>query len=449
MHESAGTIEASPGELEPRLNEAIAALETAAHVPQAGSALRALRRIEVSLRRPPRIGIFGEFNAGKTSLTNLLIRRKALPTSVVTSDRGSTLLRYAEQPALFAIGADGGRHRLTSAAFQKLIARPALSEINVPFPRLREYEIIDTVGVADPAHGGLPPKRAAHSYVHAAVWCTVASQAWKRSEIKQWRTLPEAVRKRSLLVVTHIDAVADQRDRERIAERLQSEAANLFYGFVMISLPQALRALSSEGEVMNETEWTTSGAADLEKWFSQIVNMAQADKCRRALIAAHTIVERLAQAPSRTRHEIEVSRLQTAWSHRVQRTVEDATAGSDVRTISVERHIAAIVTAARGFSAYNLEPWLERRLKPAAIRSLLSLLPLEHDVVLASVEGLDPDQAHERLSLISGQIATELHEVLNQTAMQQDTKPAALPEAAARALDRFASWASTARRRAP
>lgn len=427
-------------DLAQRLRETRAVFEQASQIPRVASAIRGLQRIETSLGRPPRVGIFGEFNSGKTSLTNILIGRKALPTSVVTSDRGSTLLRYADQPELYAIGAEGGRHRLTTAAFQKLIARPALTEIGVPFPRLRNYEIIDTVGVSDPSLGGLPPKRAANSYVHGAVWCTVASQAWKRSEVSQWRTIPESVRKRSLLVVTHLDAVPNPQDREKIAERIRSEAANLFHGFVMISLTQALRALSPEGEIVDETAWYNSGAAELEHWFSEIVAMARVDKRRRAVAAARAIAQRLLSAPLRTPHEIAVSHLQAAWSNRVRRRVRDAAGGRDIGQLTVEQHIETLVSAARGFAAYGLEPWLQKRVRTGTMRDILALLPREPAQVRGVVAGMEPAQAHRALALIVDQVAAELREALMEITPAKGDRPAELPRQVAEAASAVSAW---------
>ncbi len=433
-----------PDALRERLHGALAVFEPAAQIPRISSAIRALRRIETSLDRPPRIGIFGEFNAGKTSLTNILLGRKALPTSVVTSDRGSTLLRYSDNPALYAISGEGGRHRLTSAAFQKLIARPALTEIGVPFPRLREYEIVDTVGVSDPALGGLPPNRAASSYVHAAVWCTVATQAWKRTEISQWRTMPASVRRRSLLVVTHIDAVQDPRDREKIAERIRCEAANLFHGFVMVSLTEALRAMSPEGEINDHTAWHGSGAADLQDWFAEIVEMARADKHRRALAATRAIASKLMSGPLRSPHEIAVAHLLTSWSHRVHRTIQDAARGDDLGGLSVDAHATALVAAARGFSTYSLEPWLEGRMKPSAMRGILALLPDDSKPVQAAVEGMEPEAAHATLKLITEQIEAELHETLLTLSQSGSEQAHRLPEKALHSAGELASWADTA-----
>ncbi len=442
MQETAEHQQGPVDELAQRLRETREAFAQSAHIPRVASAIHGLQRIETSLGRPPRFGVFGEFNSGKTSLTNILIGHKALPTSVVTSERGSTLLRYADQPVLYAIGAEGGRHRLTTAAFQKLIARPALTEIGVPFPKLRDYEIIDTVGVSDPALGGLPPKQAANSYVHGALWCTVVSQAWKRSELSQWRTMPEAVRKRSLLVLTHLDAVPNPQDREKIAERIRSEAANLFHGFVMISLTQAMRALSPEGEIIDETAWYNSGAAELEHWFAEVVAMARVEKRRRALVSARAIAERLMSAPLRTPHEIAVSHLQAAWSSRVRRRVMDTTGGRDVSQLGVEEHIETLVSAARGFAAYGLEPWLQSRVKSATSRAILGLLPTQPAQVRGVVAGMDPNEAHRALERIVDQVAAELREALMEITPARSDRPAELPASVTEAAAALAAWAS-------
>lgn len=428
-------------ELARRLKHTRRVFSEASHISRVAAAARSFQRIETSLGRPPRFGVFGEFNSGKTSLTNILIGRKALPTSVVTSDRGSTLLRYADQPVLYAIGADGGRHRLTTAAFQKLIARPALTEIGVPFPKLRGYEIIDTVGVADPALGGPAPHQAANSYVHGALWCTVASQAWKRSEVSQWRILPEALRKRSLLVVTHLDTVPSPQDREKIAERIRAEAADMFHGFVMISLTQAMRALSPEGEIVDEAGWRNSGAAELEHWFAEVVAMARVDKRRRALIAARTIADRLMSAPLRSPHEIAVAQLQAAWSSRVQRRVREATGGRDPTQLGVDQHIETLVSASRGFAVYGLEPWLQSRVKSTTMRAVLALLPLGPGQVRGVVAGLEPAQAHRALEMIVDQVAVELREALIALTPAQSERPQAIPRSISDAAAALSAWA--------
>jgi hypothetical protein len=442
MHDTARDDNAATAELVHRLADTRAVFEQAAQIPRVASAIRGLQRIETSLRRPPRIGVLGEFNAGKTSLTNVLIGREALPTSVVTSDRGATLLRYADQPVLYAIGADGGRHRLTTAAFQKLITRPALTEIGVPFAKLHDYEIIDAVGVGDPAMGGLAPKQSMNSYVHGALWCTVAAQAWKRSELSQWRTMNEEVRNRSVLVVTHVDAVPDPHDRERIAARIRSEAANLFHGFVMISLTQALRAFSPEGEIVDKTAWRESGAAELERLVGEIVEMGQNSKGRRALAGAAAISERLMAAPLRTPHEIAVSQLEATWRNRVRRMMLDAAGGQDPTQLSVEQHIETLVSAARGFAAYGLEPWLQGRVKSARARAILALLPLDQAQVRALVAGIEPAQAHGALEASVDQVCAELREALVQITPAKSDRPAELPRAVADAARGLCAWAN-------
>ena len=81
-----------------------------------GPVLRALRRIETWLARPPRIAILGEFNCGKSTLANFLIGVDAVPTSVVSNTCIPTLLHFASEPSVIAVYHDGRRHLLTATS---------------------------------------------------------------------------------------------------------------------------------------------------------------------------------------------------------------------------------------------------------------------------------------------------------------------------------------------
>ncbi len=424
-----------------RLRQARAALGETAPNARVTAAMRALERIEASLTRPPRVGVFGEFNAGKSSLTNLLMRRKALPTSVETGDRGSTLLRYADQPVLYALGEDGGRHRLTTAAFNKLIVRPALTEIGVPFPRLRDHEIIDTMGVSDPSQGGLTPSQSASSYLHAAIWCTLATQAWKRSEIGLWRSLPRRLFTRGLLVVTHADSVRDKIDRDKITERIRDEAKGMFHDFVLVSLPQALSALGAEGEIADEEMWSLSGAGEFERRFAEVMALARADKRRRAIAAVRKLTTAMLERPIRSRHEIEITRLLSAWSHRFR----ELPRGTDRDRLATGlQNKTAFVVAARGFVTYHLEPWLHSRVKPAKARDIMALLPLDEKYLGEIIAGY-PEAHHPFvLRLIAAQIEAELAEVLGVLAQDKRVRArAALSETVVQTAVDLRDWAAS------
>jgi len=212
---------------------------------------------------------------------------------------------------------------------------------------------------------------------------------------------------------------------------------------VMISLSQALRALSAEGEVTDPVAWEDSGAAELTHWFEEIVAIARFDKRRRAVAAAGAIAERLQGAPLRAPQEIAVARLQTAWSHRARRMIGEAAEGGEINRASADQHVAALVSAARGFSAYSLEPWLEGRVKTAVQREILALLPLEPAPVKAVVAGLEPDRAHRQLLRVVDQIEAELREVLLAITPGKSDRPAELPDDVVQAARDLSAWTRT------
>jgi hypothetical protein len=78
--------------------------------------------------------------------------------------------------------------------------------------------------------------------VDAVLWCTHATQAWRQSEAAVWDTIPEAVREKSVLLVTRFDKLTTDRDRRRVLARLGKETKGLFGEMFPISLTEALAA---------------------------------------------------------------------------------------------------------------------------------------------------------------------------------------------------------------
>lgn len=221
-----------------------------------------LVRLERRLASPLRIVVLGEINSGKSSLVNLLLGQSVVPTSVAPNTRLPTLFRYADTPM---ITADlGGGHRLPVAwseanAVLRLPVR--VLEFGLPVERLRLFEIMDTPGMANPELDPYP-FAAECSAAHLAMWCTVATQAWRESERRAWAGLPKAMRSTGLLVVTRIDCLPRSSDLPRILKRLSKEASGLFKEIVPISILAA--AASGSGAGRDRAAWERAGGATLE-----------------------------------------------------------------------------------------------------------------------------------------------------------------------------------------
>jgi len=253
------------------------------------STVRALERVELRLARPLRVAIIGEFNAGKSSLANLLVGFESLPTAVVSNTRIPTLIYHAPEPVIWAIDGDGRRERLRadSVAPGQSILR---LEVGLPSPRLREVEILDLPGLAEPRLERSPGDLALPR-VDALLWCTVSTQAWKESERAVWDRLPARLRGRGLLVATHCDLLHDARDREKLSRRLRTEAGS-FRDIVFVSTNDALALLHEGPEGLAEADWEASGARALETAFDVLLQTVREQRINAALAVTRRIAQR-------------------------------------------------------------------------------------------------------------------------------------------------------------
>jgi energy-coupling factor transporter ATP-binding protein EcfA2 len=253
------------------------------------STVRALKRIELRLARPLRVAIIGEFNSGKSSLANLLVGIESMPTAVVSNTRIPTLICHAPKPVIWAIHPEGRRERLraNSAAQGQSILR---LEVGLPSARLREVEILDLPGLAEPRLERSPGTLALPQ-VDAILWCTVSTQAWKESERTVWDGLPIRLRDRGLLVATHCDLLHDSSDREKLLRRLRTEAGS-FRDIVFVSINDALALLHEGPEGLAEAAWEASGARALEIAFDELLQSVREHRIDAALAVTRRMAQR-------------------------------------------------------------------------------------------------------------------------------------------------------------
>lgn len=195
------------------------------------STVRFLGRIQRRLTRPPRVAIVGEVNTGKTALANLLLGRDVLNTDIVHNTRAPILIRYADSVSLSAVAPDGSRTSVVADAAS--IGRAVSLELCLPLPELKRFEIIDTPGVSM-----FEDNSEQMAYVcrqaDMAIWCTLATQAWRGSERDLWYQVCQRTRSRSLLAVTHADALTKD-EQARVEERLRRETSGAFADLGMVS----------------------------------------------------------------------------------------------------------------------------------------------------------------------------------------------------------------------
>jgi hypothetical protein len=208
---------------------------------------RAFRRTARAAGRPMRLGILGESNCGKSSLANLLAGVATLPALPVANTRLPTLLTYAPAPFVMAVYENGERITLSASAPAQRSAMKRL-EVGLPASILRSVEILDFPGSANVL---LPAWR--HDPlgygVDAAIWTTVATQAWRESERTYWLALPKAIRSRSVLAVTFCDMIAGgESDLKKLQARLDQSARPHFREICYLGAGDAGPAAIAPGE---------------------------------------------------------------------------------------------------------------------------------------------------------------------------------------------------------
>jgi tRNA U34 5-carboxymethylaminomethyl modifying GTPase MnmE/TrmE len=251
-------------------------------------AIRAIGRIEARLSRPLRAAIVGEFNSGKSSLANLLVGIESLPTAVVSSTRIPTLLYHALRPEVWATHHDGRREQLHAAKEARAQSIIQL-EVGLPSARLREMEILDLPGLANPRF----EHRLCDLFlqnVDIVLWCTASIQAWKESERAAWDRVPARLRDRALLVVTHGDLVHEATDQRKLLRRLQKDAFS-FRDVVLISTNEALASMRQERKASNSPALEASGANALDSALAKLLLSVREDRTKAAIAVTRRIAQ--------------------------------------------------------------------------------------------------------------------------------------------------------------
>jgi len=238
--------------------------------------IRALKRSRSRLQRPLRLAIVGEFNAGKSSLANLLAGVDSLPTAIVSSTHIPTLLYYARKPQVWAVHLDRRREllRLNRPIPEQTIFR---LEVGLPSSRLHAMQVLDLPGFANPRFFVSPEDLVPHN-VDAVAWCTLCTQAWKETERSSWDQIPARLRGRGLLVVTHCDLLRRKSDTERLLARLRTEAGPSFDAIVLLSTTEALALVNEKRVGSAEVAWEASGAEALDAALDQLLSRIRKDR---------------------------------------------------------------------------------------------------------------------------------------------------------------------------
>ncbi len=180
------------------------------------------------------IVVAGEFNAGKSSLINLLLRQRLLPVAVGPSHLPPACIVPAPHEAFTIRTAGGGMHVdkrdfLSGRAENIDIARIEIEALAPDFQGAQISEV--SVG----QNGDLPAEgRAVLESADLLIWCTMGQRAWCLSEINIVEQLPVSLRKNAVLAVTRADYLHGPEDRGKVSSRLAGEVDGLFEKIIML-----------------------------------------------------------------------------------------------------------------------------------------------------------------------------------------------------------------------
>jgi hypothetical protein len=298
---------------------------------------RALERVEQCFKRPLRLAVLGEGNSGKSLLINYLLKHHVLPAGGFTGENTAILIRYAREPAVFSIGSDGHRNRLTSKAFGLLVkpenrvlpSTPAviydaalspasrtgasaasmifpapkryrpqvrLIEVGLPIDVLKRVEIVEVRNYPE-AEPTSPAARVFRD-VGLTIWCTLATQAWKETEVLAWKRVPELHRKGALMLVTYKDAIRHAKDEAKITARLKHAASSLFDDVALVSLRDAIQSLISADDSEGARLRAESNVDGAESAIVTMIRNWQMRRLQKASRIIRMIASRLAGAAS-------------------------------------------------------------------------------------------------------------------------------------------------------
>lgn len=203
--------------------------------------------------RKPRIALMGEFSAGKSTLSNLLLGARPLPEKVTATRLSPVWISYGTD-APYRMDVDGSTDPVSLDDLESIpVEETRAIRLFLESDILAVCDLIDFPGISDPNMSSDVWERMLPE-VDAVIWCTHATQAWRQSESAVWDNMPEAVRNHSILLITRYDKLTTDRDRGRVIKRVERETKGQFSGIYPIALLQALQA----GE--NYDLWDESGA---------------------------------------------------------------------------------------------------------------------------------------------------------------------------------------------
>lgn len=203
--------------------------------------------------RKPRLALMGEFSAGKSTLSNLLLGADPLPVRITATRLPPVWISYGDSAA-YRVGMDGTRSPVDIEKLDQVpLEQTRMIRMFMKSDALQLCDLIDMPGISDP-NMSAQVWQGVIDEADCVVWCTHATQAWRQSEAATWDQVMDKTNGDNLLLVTQFDKLQSERDQSRVLARVRAETDGQFQAVYPISLTKALSA----GE--DSEKWEQSGA---------------------------------------------------------------------------------------------------------------------------------------------------------------------------------------------
>lgn len=199
-----------------------------------------------------RVVVAGEFESGKSSVINAMLRLPILPCNPGLIARPRIRISHAPRPSVRTEDRTG---RLAEpASLNDILENDLISDCHVQMP-LGDMQGIEIIEVPFHHDGGIS-KNDIETMADAdlIIWVTIASQAWRLSEKATIEELPHYVRDKSILAISRADKLKAADDLDKIETRLQSDASKFFSEIVfMQASTEKLNKAVTDTRVWEET----------------------------------------------------------------------------------------------------------------------------------------------------------------------------------------------------
>jgi hypothetical protein len=230
----------------------------------------AVEEVVPSGPKKPVLCLMGEFSAGKSTLSNLLIKTSALPVNVTATQLPPVWISKGNETP-YRVAHDGQEFDINLENLEDVsVEDTKFIRIFHDADLLDHCDLIDMPGISDPNMDADVWQNVIH-HADAVIWCTHATQAWRQSEAAVWSMLPPELHKNSFLLLTRMDKILSERDRMRVVKRVGRETEGLFKELFPISLTQALSA----GE--DQEKWSASGGEAFSNALIDLLNQISED----------------------------------------------------------------------------------------------------------------------------------------------------------------------------